>query len=345
MDEPHHSIAATPAVADFPLVPARPRHDGWSPERQRAFIAHLADSGSVSAAAEHVGMSTASAYALRRRADARGFDAAWAAALQVGRRRLIDIAYERAVNGTAIPIFHRGEQVGERIHHDNRLLMFLIANPAAQAPVVAPPRPVQHAEAAASAQLRTEIEEGPFADPPPLPAPLEADELRGALADGLDRVLDALGSGGDPIDAVGGYGAEPGPGVDHPHYAWGRSRPMTSSPPMTMRSRRRGSPASPPGPRKGHPTPPGWIAGRLRIGPMRNGSLPGSPTSSTAMTAGTLRPIIRRRGRRRIWRMRRKKESKRRRPYLPRNGRPGERRAVTVRDHATAPAAQNTPLS
>ena len=41
----------------FTPVPVRARHDGWSVERQIAFIEKLADCGSVAAAARHVGMS------------------------------------------------------------------------------------------------------------------------------------------------------------------------------------------------------------------------------------------------------------------------------------------------
>ncbi len=57
--------------------PSRRRLD---PARQRAFLEVLADTGSVTAAAQAVGMARASAHRLRRRADARAFDAA-------GRRR------------------------------------------------------------------------------------------------------------------------------------------------------------------------------------------------------------------------------------------------------------------
>ncbi|MCB1719955.1 MAG: hypothetical protein KDK05_32950, partial [Candidatus Competibacteraceae bacterium] len=44
-----------------------PRHDGWTPARQAAFLRELAASHCVSAAARAVGMSRQSAYALRAR--------------------------------------------------------------------------------------------------------------------------------------------------------------------------------------------------------------------------------------------------------------------------------------
>jgi hypothetical protein len=37
-------------ISLFQPVPVRPRHDGWTAERQIAFVEKLADSGSVSAA-------------------------------------------------------------------------------------------------------------------------------------------------------------------------------------------------------------------------------------------------------------------------------------------------------
>jgi hypothetical protein len=60
------------------------RHDGWTPERQRAFIAALAESGNVNAACEHVGMTAVGAYYLRRQPGAESFRRAWEAALDGG---------------------------------------------------------------------------------------------------------------------------------------------------------------------------------------------------------------------------------------------------------------------
>ena len=51
----------------FTPVPVRPRHDGWTVERQVAFIEKLADTGSITAACKHVGMSRESVRKLRRR--------------------------------------------------------------------------------------------------------------------------------------------------------------------------------------------------------------------------------------------------------------------------------------
>src|SRR3546814_5344716 len=55
-----------PAAYDWVPVLKKRRKDGWSPDKQRAFIEALADSGSVATAAQRVGMSESSAYRLRR---------------------------------------------------------------------------------------------------------------------------------------------------------------------------------------------------------------------------------------------------------------------------------------
>jgi len=127
---PPHPPAAEPAAPtpdDDPLifapVPGRARHDGWTPDRQRAFIHALGRSGLVGAAAREVGMTARSAYRLRDRAGADGFRAAWDAALDQGHTMACSTAIERAIEGEVVPIFRRGLQVGERRRYDNRLLM------------------------------------------------------------------------------------------------------------------------------------------------------------------------------------------------------------------------------
>lgn len=60
----------------------RIRRDGWTPERQLRFLAALAETGSVSAAATAAGMSRESAYRLRSRRHGSLFAAAWDCALE-----------------------------------------------------------------------------------------------------------------------------------------------------------------------------------------------------------------------------------------------------------------------
>ncbi len=121
--QPH---PAAPDPLAFTPVPRRYRHDGWTAERQRGFIHALAETGSVKAAARRIGKTTEGAYHMRRQPGAHSFRAAWEAALASGVQRLTDIAMERAVEGVPIPVFHKGEQVGERRWYNDRLLMFLL---------------------------------------------------------------------------------------------------------------------------------------------------------------------------------------------------------------------------
>ncbi len=123
-----NGTAATGSSRDLTFTPVsvRARHDGWTVERQFAFIEKLADCGCVTAAARHVGMSSESARQLRRRWSARTFRDAWDAALDCGYVDVEQTAKERSEKGVARPIFYRGVQVGEWRHFDERLTMFLL---------------------------------------------------------------------------------------------------------------------------------------------------------------------------------------------------------------------------
>lgn len=117
---------ARPPLPDFTPVPRKYRHDGWTPERQKAFIAALADTGSVSRAAAMVNMAQANCYTLRRADGAEGFRRAWEAALDFGVARLKDIAFERAIDGYLVPVFVAGKLMGFRRKHNDALLMFCL---------------------------------------------------------------------------------------------------------------------------------------------------------------------------------------------------------------------------
>jgi len=120
---------AKPRLPDCTPVPRKcQRHDGWTPERQRAFIEALADCGSVKSAANSVGMTDAGAYQLRRHPEAGGFRKAWEGALKLGVERLEDVAMERALHGVEVPVYHFGAVVGTRRVYNDKLLMFLLRN-------------------------------------------------------------------------------------------------------------------------------------------------------------------------------------------------------------------------
>ena len=124
---PRNTPAAT--LPAFTPVPRKcQRHDGWTPERQQLFIEALADYGSVRAAANSVGMTPESAYLLRRHPEGKTFRKAWQAALDLGMKRVEDVAMDRALNGVDVPVYSYGKLVGTRTVHNDRLLMFMLRN-------------------------------------------------------------------------------------------------------------------------------------------------------------------------------------------------------------------------
>lgn len=126
--QPGRAIRPQPiAVEPFAPVP-RKTLSGWTPDRQRRFIAALAATGSVTASANSVEMTAASAYMLRAAAGSAEFIAAWDTAVRRGIGALRAVAFDRAINGEAEPIFYQGEQVGERRLYNNQLLMRLLTH-------------------------------------------------------------------------------------------------------------------------------------------------------------------------------------------------------------------------
>ena len=124
---PAEMVAAGHALPAFEPVPRKTRrHDGWTPERQKAFIAALADTGSVKRAARWVNMSPEGAYWLRRQNGSESFRRAWECALDFGVQRLKDEAFDRALNGQLSPVFVGGKLKGFRRVKNDRLLMFCL---------------------------------------------------------------------------------------------------------------------------------------------------------------------------------------------------------------------------
>ncbi|MGX7951662.1 hypothetical protein ACWPM1_03765 [Tsuneonella sp. HG249] len=123
---PARPEGAPPVPAFTPVPRATYRHDGWTPERQRAFIGALADTGCVSRAARMVNMAQANCYTLRRSPGAEEFRRAWDAALDCGLQQMKDIAFERAIEGELIPVFANGKHMGFRRKRNDALLMFCL---------------------------------------------------------------------------------------------------------------------------------------------------------------------------------------------------------------------------
>ena len=72
---------------DFTPVPLRARRDGWTPERQFAYVLALAEFGHGGRAAQAVGMTEQSACRLRRRPGAADFNGLCAAAWRFAKQR------------------------------------------------------------------------------------------------------------------------------------------------------------------------------------------------------------------------------------------------------------------
>ncbi len=116
-------------IPDFAAVPrAKDRANGWKPEVQRAFIEALAETGSVRSACARVARADHGAYLLRRHPEAAGFRAAWDVALDIGMRRIEDVAMDRALHGVETPVYSYGKIVGTRTVYNDRLLMFMLRN-------------------------------------------------------------------------------------------------------------------------------------------------------------------------------------------------------------------------
>ena len=110
-------IVPTPKVPDFDIAPTRKRHAGWTAERQRKFIEHLALTGHVGEACALVGVASSSAYRLKHKIGAESFSRAWDAALRLCPTRLVSIGLDWAVNGRVERHYKNGELEMERRAH------------------------------------------------------------------------------------------------------------------------------------------------------------------------------------------------------------------------------------
>lgn len=107
-------------IPHFTPVPmARIRKDGWTPARQRIFLAALATTGLVSRAAKAAGMGVTSAYNLRKRKEAESFAAAWDQVERAARDRALSYVIAHVMHGETHPRFYRGRFVGT-VHRIDR---------------------------------------------------------------------------------------------------------------------------------------------------------------------------------------------------------------------------------
>jgi hypothetical protein len=117
---------SAPTAPSFEPVKLRYRHDGLTPARQVALVQALAECGCVRAACARVGISAESFYKLLKRPDAQSLRMAVELALDGAADRIEDGAFSRALHGTLIPHYYKGELVGEHRRYDERLTMFIL---------------------------------------------------------------------------------------------------------------------------------------------------------------------------------------------------------------------------
>jgi hypothetical protein len=121
-------IVPAPTIPEFASAPTRKQKAGWTAERQRKFIEHLALTGHVGEACGVVGVSSSSAYRLKHKPGAEGFSDAWDAALRLAATtRLPAIAFDRALNGRVERFYKNGELVVERRIPSDYLLTWLLS--------------------------------------------------------------------------------------------------------------------------------------------------------------------------------------------------------------------------
>ena len=115
-----------PLLAFAPVPHTHPRKNSITPDRQRAFVAHLAATGIVTEAARHIGASLEALYRLRHRPGAEGFAAAWDEAVDRGVLRIEHSALQRAIEGVERPIVSGGKLLGWHRVHNEGLVIFLL---------------------------------------------------------------------------------------------------------------------------------------------------------------------------------------------------------------------------
>ena len=119
-----HGTSARSQESSEKVTPIR--GDGWTPEKQAAFLRQLSATHCVSEAARSVGMSRQSAYRLRSKLKGKPFDLAWEVAFHHSYDVLAHTALERALNGVEVPIYFQGELVGTYRRFDERLTVALL---------------------------------------------------------------------------------------------------------------------------------------------------------------------------------------------------------------------------
>lgn len=126
-DPDERTAAFDPATDPDQARERRARRDGWMPDRRARFCELIGDGQTVDAACYLLGMSTAGAYALKRRPDGASFALAWEAANLIARGRIADRMLARALDGQVDRVVKPNGDLVERHRFDNRLALHMLS--------------------------------------------------------------------------------------------------------------------------------------------------------------------------------------------------------------------------
>lgn len=114
-------------LLDFEPVPRKNNViRGWTPKKQRGFIAALRASGSVQLSTAEVGMGYEGVYKLRHAPGAEGFARAWDEAVAIGARRVRDVFIDQNIHGIPERVVIGKDIVVERRRFNHRSMMWVL---------------------------------------------------------------------------------------------------------------------------------------------------------------------------------------------------------------------------
>lgn len=99
---------------------------GWTPKKQRGFIAALRESGSVRLSTAEVGMGYEGVYKLRHAPGAESFARAWDEAVSIGARRVRDVFIDQNIHGIPERVVIGKDVVVERRRFNHRSMIWLL---------------------------------------------------------------------------------------------------------------------------------------------------------------------------------------------------------------------------
>lgn len=114
-------------LLDFAPVPRKTKViRGWTPKKQRGFIAALRESGSVRLSTAEVGMSYEGVYKLRHAPGGEEFARAWDEAVAIGARRVRDVFIDQNIHGIPERVVIGKDVVVERRRFNHRSMIWLL---------------------------------------------------------------------------------------------------------------------------------------------------------------------------------------------------------------------------